>query len=171
MSREQNRTRVVVVGGGPGGYPAAFYAADLGMDVTLVDLEENPGGVCLYRGCIPSKALLHAAKVLHDAKEAEHFGITFPKPQVDLEKLRAWKEGVVSRMTGGLGQMRSLKRVAGVRGRGRFLGASQLSVEKEDGSTETLDFDAAILASGSRPTSIPPLLPRQKMPSLHSFPI
>jgi len=155
VSPNQNRTRVVVIGGGPGGYPAAFYASDLGMDVTLVDLEENPGGVCLYRGCIPSKALLHAAKVLHEAKAAEHFGVTFSKPQIDLEKLRAWKESVVSRMTGGLGQMRSMRKVKGVQGRGRFLSASQVSVEKPDGATETLDFDYAILASGSRPTAIP----------------
>ena len=155
MNPNQNRTRIVVIGGGPGGYPAAFYAADLGMEVTLIDLDVNPGGVCLYRGCIPSKALLHAAKVLHEAKEAEHFGVTFSKPQIDLDKLRAWKESVVSRLTGGLGQMRSLRKVKGVQGRARFLSANQVSVEKTDGATETIDFDFAILASGSRPTAIP----------------
>jgi len=150
-----NESRIVVVGGGPGGYPAAFHAADLGMEVTLVDLEENPGGVCLYRGCIPSKALLHAARVLHEADEAAAFGVTFSKPKIDLDALRAWKEGVVAQMTGGLGQMRTMRKVRGVQGRGRFLSPTSLAVEKRDGSTEKIDFDAAVLATGSRPTAIP----------------
>lgn len=155
MSNNVSDKRIVVIGGGPGGYPAAFYAADLGMDVTLIDLEKNPGGVCLYRGCIPSKALLHAARVLHEAKEAEVFGITFAKPTIDLDKLRTWKENVIQQMTNGLGQMRTLRKVKDVRGRARFISATSVEVEKTDGTTESISFDTAILASGSRPTMIP----------------
>jgi len=87
MATEELKAELVILGGGPGGYAAAFYAADLGMDVTLVDLESNPGGVCLYRGCIPSKALLHMAKVLDDAKEAKEYGVEFSEPSINLEKL------------------------------------------------------------------------------------
>jgi dihydrolipoamide dehydrogenase len=155
LSNGQTKTRVVVIGGGPGGYPAAFYAADLGMDVTLIDLEENPGGVCLYRGCIPSKALLHAARVLHEARDAAEFGITFAKPQIDVDKLRAWKDSVVARLTGGVGQMRGLRNVKGIQGRARFTGPTSVAIENAEGKTDSLDFDYAILATGSRPTMIP----------------
>src|SRR5512147_2061242 len=96
--------RVAVIGGGPGGYAAAFLAADLGMKVTMIDPEINPGGVCLYRGCIPSKALLHVAKLLEAAEQAKNWGVDFGEPKVDLNKLRSWKEGVVKRLTTGLGQ-------------------------------------------------------------------
>src|SRR5678815_1369309 len=95
------RYQVVVLGAGPGGYAAAFLAADLGLRTALIDTEENPGGVCLYRGCIPSKALLHAAKVLHEAEEAKAMGIEFGAPKIDVDKLRAWKDGVVKKLTGG----------------------------------------------------------------------
>src|SRR6202795_1920478 len=96
---------VAVVGAGPGGYAAAFLAADLGLKTTLIDTEENPGGVCLYRGCIPSKALLHAAKVLHEAEAATIMGIEFGAPRISVDKLRAWKDGVVKKLTGGVGQV------------------------------------------------------------------
>ena len=145
----------MIIGGGPGGYPAAFYAADLDMNVTLVDLEENPGGVCLYRGCIPSKALLHAARVLREAKDAETYGITFGKPKINLDALREWKGSVVSRLTGGLGQMRTMRKVKGIQGRARFLGPDQISVDRVDGRSEEIDFDYAILATGSRPATLP----------------
>ncbi len=104
--------RVAVIGGGPGGYAAAFLAADLGMKVTLIDPEVNPGGVCLYRGCIPSKALLHVAKLLEEAEQAKNWGIEFAEPKVDLDKLRGWKEGVVNKLTGGLGQLSKQRNVA-----------------------------------------------------------
>src|SRR3990167_1579342 len=96
----QLNTQLVIIGAGPGGYAAAFYAADLGMQVTLVDTELNPGGVCLYRGCIPSKALLHAAKVVSESREAKDFGIAFSAPNIDVAKLRSWKNEIVSKMTG-----------------------------------------------------------------------
>src|SRR3954469_1225351 len=102
------QTRVVVIGAGPGGYAAAFYAADLGMQVALVDPAVNPGGVCLYRGCIPSKALLHVAKLIADAKHAPTFGITFGDPKIDLNGVRAFKDKVVQHMTGGLGQVQKM---------------------------------------------------------------
>src|ERR1039457_7660209 len=102
---ETSNLNIAVVGGGPGGYAAAFLAADLGMTVTLIDPELNPGGVCLYRGCISSKAVLHVAKLLEEAEQAKNWGIEFAAPKIDLAKLRGWKEGVVKKLTGGLGQL------------------------------------------------------------------
>ncbi|MGH9581215.1 MAG: FAD-dependent oxidoreductase, partial [Terriglobales bacterium] len=97
MAEGKASTQLAVVGGGPGGYAAAFLAADLGMDVTLIDAEPNPGGVCLYRGCIPSKALLHVAKVITESKQAAHWGVSFSEPAIDLAKMRAWKDSVVQK--------------------------------------------------------------------------
>ena len=147
-------TQLVVIGGGPAGYPAAFAAADKGMQVTLVDQEVNPGGVCLYRGCIPSKALLHVAEVMNSAKEAEAFGVSLGKPKLDLEKLRTWKDSVIGKLTGGLGQLRTARKVESIQGRARFVDANTLSIETSDGE-QTLKFETAILATGSRPVSIP----------------
>lgn len=146
---------LVVIGGGPGGYPAAFYAADLGMDVTLVDMEPNPGGVCLYRGCIPSKALLHAAAVLEEAKHADVFGVTFGAPSLDVDKLRSWKQSVVDKLTGGLGQLAKSRKVRFIQGRARFLDAHSMVVSKTAGGEETIRFKTALLATGSRPARIP----------------
>src|SRR5215212_8357342 len=102
--------QLVVIGAGPGGYAAAFYAADLGMQVALIDPEPNPGGVCLYRGCIPSKALLHVAKLIGEAKHASSWGVTFGEPKLDLSRLRAYKDQVVQKMTGGLAQVGKLRK-------------------------------------------------------------
>src|SRR5688572_9263221 len=126
-------SHVVVVGGGPGGYAAAFYAADLGMRVTLVDPAENPGGVCLYRGCIPSKALLHVAKLLEEAKHAEAWGIAFGAPTIDVNRLRSFKEKVVAQLTGGLGQLSKQRKITYVRGTATFRDAHALDVKGEDG--------------------------------------
>jgi dihydrolipoamide dehydrogenase len=144
-------TQLAVIGGGPGGYVAAFKAADLGLDVTLIDPEANPGGVCLYRGCIPSKALLHVAKLLNESKEARHWGVEFAEPSIDLDKLRAYKDGVVAKMTGGLGQLVKARKLNHVRGRARFTSDSTLDVELVEGGTQSLQFQHAIVASGSRP--------------------
>ena len=103
--------QLVVLGAGPGGYAAAFYAADLGMQVALVDEEKNPGGVCLYRGCIPSKALLHVAKVIDEASHARAWGVSYAAPNIDLDKLRAFKQSVVEKLTGGVGQVARLRKV------------------------------------------------------------
>src|SRR5690606_22894649 len=105
------KTQVAILGGGPGGYAAAFMAADLGLDVTLIDVEENPGGTCLYRGCIPSKALLHVAHTITGAREAAHFGITFEAPKIDLDRVRTATKEVVAKMTGGLGQLSTARKV------------------------------------------------------------
>lgn len=151
-----DKKQLVVIGGGPGGYPAAFLAADLGMKVTMVDQEANPGGVCLYRGCIPSKALLHVSKLLNETREAEAWGVKYAAPQLDIEKLRAWKNSVIEKLTGGLGQLRKQRNIEFVRGRARFSGPGGLVVVAES-SEEKLAFEQAILASGSRPATIPGL--------------
>ncbi len=146
---------LVVIGGGPGGYPAAFYAADLGMDVTLVDLEATPGGACLYRGCIPSKALLHAAAVIREARAAEAYGIAFGAPALNVERLRSWKQSVVTQLTEGLRQLAQARKVRVIQGRARFADAATLTVAKADGSEERLRFKAAILATGAQPQRLP----------------
>ena len=156
MDRRMNSTQVAVIGGGPGGYGAAFMAADLGLRVAIVDPEPNPGGVCLYRGCIPSKALLHAAKVIGESRQAADWGIEFSEPKIDLDKLRAWKEGVVNKLTGGLGQLSKQRKVDFIRGRAAFLDSRTLKIEGQDGERR-LVFDNAILATGSRPASPPAL--------------
>ncbi len=148
-------TKLVVIGGGPGGYTAAFLAADLGLETTLVDVESNPGGVCLYRGCIPSKALLHIANVLEEAKEAKNWGVDFPEPKIDIDKMRAWKESVVAKMTGGLGILSKQRKINFIQGRASFVNSTTLSIQKENGTKETLTFEKAILATGSYPVSLP----------------
>jgi dihydrolipoamide dehydrogenase len=155
MSEAPNNTQIAVIGGGPGGYAAAFLGADLGMQVALIDPEVNPGGVCLYRGCIPSKALLHVAKVLAESREATHWGIEFSEPKMKLEKLRAWKEGVVQRLTGGLGQLSKQRHVRYVQGQASFVDARSLTIKKRDGGEEQLEFSHAIVATGSRPAALP----------------
>ena len=150
------KTEVAVLGGGPGGYAAAFMAADLGKEVTLVNLEENPGGVCLYRGCIPSKALLHVAKLITESQEAEEWGLKFQEPEIDLDKLRSWKNDVVNQMTGGLKTLSKQRNINYIQGRGKFAGLNTLSIDTEDGE-ETLEFEQAILATGSVPIEIPSL--------------
>lgn len=150
-----DKTQVAVIGGGPGGYVAAFRAADLGLQVTLIDQEANPGGVCLYRGCIPSKALLHVAKLLTEAREAEAWGIKFAKPRIDLEQLNAWKAKVVSRMTGGLGQLVKARKIRFVQGTARLIDGRTLTVQQADGKETRLQFEHAVLATGSRPATVP----------------
>ncbi|MBA2258334.1 MAG: FAD-dependent oxidoreductase, partial [Acidobacteria bacterium] len=113
-------TQVAVIGAGPGGYAAAFYAADRGMQVTLIDPSPNPGGVCLYRGCIPSKALLHVADVLNEAKHADAWGVTFGAPTIDLDRLRGFKTRVVNQLTGGLGQLSKQRKITYVQGTATF---------------------------------------------------
>jgi dihydrolipoamide dehydrogenase len=113
-------TQLVVVGGGPGGYVAAFDAADKGMEVTLIDKNKNPGGVCLHVGCIPSKALLHVSKLLREAKEAEHWGVTFGEPKIDLDKLREYKNKVVDKLTGGTGQLSKMRKINYIQGHSFF---------------------------------------------------
>src|SRR5277367_4850693 len=149
------KLRIAVVGGGPGGYAAAFLAADLVMQVTLVDPEVNPGGVCLYRGCIPSKALLHVAKLIEESRQAKNWGIEFNEPRIDLPRLRSWKEGVVKKLTGGLGVLSKQRKVEYIQGRAAFEKSTTLRVTKPDGSEESLSFDRIVIATGSRPAIVP----------------
>lgn len=157
MPGPQRTTQLAVIGGGPGGYAAAFLAADLGMQVTLIDQEPHPGGVCLYRGCIPSKALLHVAKVLDEAQQAKHWGVTFAPPSIDLAQLRAWKEGVVQKLTSGLGDLCKRRNITFIQGRARFLDATTLALQPVQGDAEQLAFAQAIIATGSRPAVVPQL--------------
>ena len=150
-------TQLAVIGGGPGGYAAAFLAADLGMAVTLIDDAAHPGGVCLYRGCMPSKALLHVAKVLTEAREARAWGVDFGEPSLDVNRLRAWKDGVVSKLTGGLGQLSTQRGVTYLRGRAELVGPTAARVTAPEGGTTDVRFEHAILATGSRPASPPGL--------------
>ena len=151
-----DKTRLVVVGAGPGGYAAAFFAADLGMEVTLVDAAPNPGGVCLYRGCIPSKALLHVANLVNESRHAAAWGVTFAEPSIDLDRLRAWKDGVVDKLTGGLGQLGRQRKLTYLQGRAAFVDAHTISVATAEGE-KTVAFEHAVLATGSRPATIPGL--------------
>ncbi len=144
--------RVVVVGSGPGGYTAAFRAADLGLEVTLVERHEVIGGVCLNVGCIPSKALLHAAKVLAEAEDAAEFGISFSDPEIDVDKLRSWKEEVVGKLTGGLDGLAKRRKVNVVHGEAKFTSPNELDVDGEK-----VEFDHAIIAAGSRAVMLPDL--------------
>ncbi len=152
---ENQTAEVLVLGGGPGGYTAAFRAADLGKRVVLVDREPALGGVCLNVGCIPSKALLHAAKVIAETKEMSENGITFGAPAIDLDKLRAWKQGVVGRLTGGLAGLAKQRKVTTIRGYGRFTSPCQLQVELAEGGTTTVGFEQAIIAAGSQALTLP----------------
>jgi dihydrolipoamide dehydrogenase len=143
-------TEVVVIGAGPGGYAAAFYAADLGKKVILVEREKRLGGVCLNCGCIPSKALLHATHFLSEMNESAHRGITYAKPTVELDKLRAWKESILTKLGGGIAQLAKMRNVQVVTGRGYFEDSNTLRVESEQGN-QFIKFEKAILAVGSKP--------------------
>ncbi|MGD0567654.1 MAG: dihydrolipoyl dehydrogenase [Candidatus Sulfotelmatobacter sp.] len=152
---ETNKLHIAVVGAGPGGYAAAFLAADLGMQVTLIDPEVNPGGVCLYRGCIPSKALLHVAKLIEESQQSKNWGIEFPPPKIDLARLRTWKEGVVKKLTGGLGVLSKQRHVTYIQGRAALENSTTLRISKPDNTEAVLSFDRVILATGSRPAIVP----------------
>ncbi len=151
---ETLKTQVVVIGAGPGGYAAAFHAADLGLKTVLVNAEANPGGVCLLRGCIPSKALLHIAKLIGEARHAAAWGVEFGEPKIDIDKLRAWKNGVIKKLSGGVTQLAGLRKARYVNARARFVDAHTLELKPGDGAEnvpERIEFEHAILASGSRP--------------------
>ncbi len=159
---EQMVTALVVIGSGPGGYTAAFRAADLGLQVTLIEENDTLGGVCLNVGCIPSKALLHAAKILSETHEAEDMGLVFAAPKIDLKKLRAWVEKqTVNRLTGGLAMLAKQRKVNVVHGRAEFVAANELQVTNADGAQTSVKFTYAIIAVGSSPVRLP-FLPDDK---------
>jgi dihydrolipoamide dehydrogenase len=150
-------TQLVVVGGGPGGYAAAFLAADLGLSTALVDPEVNPGGVCVYRGCIPSKALLHVAKVIDESRHASAWGVEFNEPRIDLARLREFKNNVVRRLTSGTGQLVKHRKIQYLQGYAELLDPHALRVKLANGGEEQVRFEHAILATGSVP-AVPPML-------------
>ncbi|GAA3582706.1 dihydrolipoyl dehydrogenase [Gibbsiella greigii] len=154
MMSTEIKTQVVVLGAGPAGYSAAFRCADLGLETVLVERYSTLGGVCLNVGCIPSKALLHVAKVIEEAKALAEHGIVFGEPKTDIDKVRLWKEKVINQLTGGLAGMAKGRKVKVVNGLGKFTGANTLVVEGENGAT-TINFDNAIIAAGSRPIKLP----------------
>ena len=145
------KTQVVVIGSGPGGYTAAFRAADLGKEVVLIERYENLGGVCLNVGCIPSKALLHTAEIINEAKEASHLGVSFNEPNIDIDGVRANKENTVSKLTGGIKALAKARKVEVVTGYGKFISANQIEVD----NGEIVEFEHCIIAAGSRVTKIP----------------
>src|SRR5215510_13822020 len=142
------QTEIAVLGAGPGGYAAAFYAADLGKKVLLIERDPRLGGVCLNRGCIPSKALLYAAHNITSARESEHRGITFGTPTIDVTKLRAWKESILNRLGGGIAQLAKMRGVQVMQGRGYFEDSQMLRVETEQGQ-QFIKYNHAIVAVGS----------------------
>lgn len=154
MSETDIQAEVLVLGGGPGGYSAAFRAADLGKQVVLVERFPVLGGVCLNVGCIPSKALLHTALVIHEAEELGQHGVSFAKPELDIDKIRAWKQSVTKTLNDGLAGLVKQRKVTLIQGTGQFTSANTLSVQSESGAT-TIRFDQAIIAAGSHPTHIP----------------
>ena len=154
MNDQVIHTELLVLGAGPGGYSAAFRAADLGVQVVLVERDKKLGGVCLNTGCIPSKALLHAARVIEEAKEMAAYGLVFGDPKIDIGKLLAWKQGIVDKLTNGLSALAKKRNVQILYGEGRFISPTEMSVENADGKT-TVNFDNAIIAAGSRPVKLP----------------
>jgi dihydrolipoamide dehydrogenase len=158
VTSPNNTTQLAVIGAGPGGYTAAFRAADLGMDVTLIDPEPNPGGACLYRGCIPSKALLHVAAFIQEARQAPDWGVSVGEIQVDVDKLRDWKRGVVNKLTAGVGQLCKQRKIEYIQGRARFENNTCLTIETVDGGSQTLIFEHAVLATGARPMRFPAMI-------------
>lgn len=146
--------KLIVIGAGPGGYAAAFLAADLGIQTTLIDAEINPGGVCLYKGCIPSKSLLHLSRIISEAKESEHFGLKFSSPEINLEKIRNWKNDVIKKLTSGLGQLVKQRKIVYIQGKASFLSNNKIQVEYPDKKKEDFVFENAIIATGSSPVVI-----------------
>ena len=156
MAGKTLQTDILVIGGGPGGYAAAFRAADLGREVTLVEADERLGGVCLLKGCIPSKALLHVAGLIREAREAKKWGVTFQDPGIDLDALRSWKEQILTRLSKGLEGLCKRRKVDVVQGRAVFEGSQRVRLEGGDGAA-AITFNHAVLATGSSPVSIPGL--------------
>ena len=155
MPEKGSRRQLVVFGAGPGGYAAAFTAASLGMQVTLIDREPNPGGVCLYRGCIPSKALLHVAKIIADAERAADWGIEFKKPKVDIDKLRSWKNDVIGKLTKGLGLLCKQRKVEYIQAEATLTGSNTIRVRRRRGSTDEISFERGIIATGALSATLP----------------
>lgn len=155
MNKQIDKTQLVIIGAGPGGYTAAFLAADLGMEVTLIDPDAVPGGVCLYRGCIPTKALLHAAAVLKQTRDAHIWGMTSSQPGIDLTALMSWKENVVKRLSRGLTRLSRQRGIRYIQGTAKFIGPHTLEITSKTKQRFRLSFTHSIVATGARPTQLP----------------
>ena len=155
MADKKDKAQLVIIGAGPGGYAAAFHANDLGLDVTLIDPRENPGGVCLYEGCIPTKALLHFASTKEEAFKAKDWGLEFSNVSVDVKKVREWKEKVVKQLTGGLGQLSKRRKINYIRGTAKFKDKNTLEVDAHEGDKKELKFENALIATGARANALP----------------
>ncbi len=149
------QAQVLVLGSGPGGYTAAFRAADLGKQVVMIEKDDYLGGVCLNVGCIPSKALLHVAEVLNETREFSDLGVTYQEPEIDTDKLREHKNKIVGRLTGGLKQLAKQRKVQIVNGYGKFTSANSIEVEAADGTKQVVAFEHCIIAAGSSVTKLP----------------
>ena len=150
----KNRAKVVVIGSGPGGYTAAFRAADLGLDVTLIEKDTKLGGVCLNRGCIPSKAFLHIANIIDEAKHSNDFGIYFNKPSIDIKKVVSWKDSIVSNLNTGISQLSKQRNITTINGKASFLSANKLSVIDKENKKIIINYDYCIIATGSSPSKM-----------------
>ncbi|MEO1421089.1 MAG: FAD-dependent oxidoreductase, partial [Pseudomonadota bacterium] len=157
MADSETTFDLAVLGSGPGGYTAAFRAADLGLNVALIERWPSLGGVCLNVGCIPSKALLHAAKVIDEAEEMSAHGISFGTPSIETDKLNHWKQSVVNRLTGGLTQLAKQRKVTVIQGTGKFIDAHNLNVVDESGAETKVGFNQCVIAAGSEPIMLPGL--------------
>lgn len=146
---------VLIIGGGPGGYAAAFRAADLGLDVTMVEMDQRLGGVCLLRGCIPSKSLLYVAELLHDARNADKMGVTFKNPKIDLDKMGRWKDDVIERLSNGLSHLCEKRSVQMIRGKARFEDSQTIRLLESEAEVSHIKFKNAVIAAGSSPIPIP----------------
>jgi dihydrolipoamide dehydrogenase len=151
MADSSNRVQLAVLGAGPGGYAAAFRAADLGLEVALIGEEARPGGVCLFRGCIPSKALLHVARQIADAREAASFGVLYGEPKIEVDRVRQFSKGVVEKLTAGLSQLSERRGIRYIQGRASLADSHTIRIETRNGESETLHADHSILATGSKP--------------------
>jgi dihydrolipoamide dehydrogenase len=154
MGEFTERVDVLIIGGGPGGYAAAFRAADLGLDVTLVEMDRRLGGVCLLRGCIPSKSLLHVAELLHDTRHSEEMGLAFESPKINLDKMRKWKDGVIDRLTKGLSHLCEKRKIQVIRGRARFEDSKTIRLLDSEADVSHIQFKHAVISTGSSPIPI-----------------
>jgi dihydrolipoamide dehydrogenase len=155
--KKNKKHNLVIIGAGPGGYRAAFMAADLGLETTLIGSDKNPGGVCLYKGCIPTKALLHLAKIKKEAESAGDLGLTFTANQPDIKKVAEWKNKVVEQLTGGLGQLVKTRKINYIQGMAKFIDSHNLEVAIEGGDKNNISFEHAIIATGAKPVELPAL--------------
>lgn len=151
MEEQNNNCDLIVIGAGPGGYTAAFRAADLGLSVTLIDKNSNLGGVCLNEGCIPSKSLLHIAKIINDSKEASKFGVSFNKPKIDVKKIQDWKNSVIKNLNQGIEKLASVRKINVINGHANFKSATQIEVTDSQNKKINLNFKNCIIATGSKP--------------------